>query len=351
MRLHNRQVKAEFWTDPDLLRLPRDERTFYHGLWHCSEDSACLEDSPFTLKLLLFPSPVDADVTVEVLAGWIEDLIGMGKLVRYEAKGKQYLYLTNFHRHQTLRNPGASEVPLPRWIRWQESREENGKRVPGRYILVYDPLAHVENPDSESHQPGTMTAEERYQDGTDPVPDSNQPGTGPKVREGKVIEAKSREGTTSSATDPVPQGSSTAEPGKSMVDVVVVMDDVMKFWQQNLHPIITPYQVETLYDYVKQGMEPPVILEALRRSVGQNKRTLSYVEGILRRWQTDGVKTVEDIEVLDQSREFERRQRDSHNDQDRPPPKPIPLTSEQRRRSAELTEKIKALAEKMEVPQ
>lgn len=136
-----------------------------------------------------------------------------------------------------------------------------------------------------------------------------------------------------------------------MVDVVVVMDDVMKFWQQNLHPIITPYQVETLYDYVKQGMEPPVILEALRRSVGQNKRTLSYVEGILRRWQTDGVKTVEDIEVLDQSREFERRQRDSHNDQDRPPPKPIPLTSEQRRRSAELTEKIKALAEKMEVPQ
>ncbi len=212
MRLRNRQVKAEFWTDPDLLQLPRDMRTFYHGLWHCAEDSGCLEDSPFVLKLLLFPSPLDGDITVEVVTEWVEHLIALKKIIRYEAGGKQYLWLKNFFKHQKLRRPGASEVPLPRWLKWIEPHEENGKQVPGRYEVAQDPVectAPATNPD-------TNLIPTSYQTDTAVVPGSYEADMAPKVREGKVREGNGegnrREGgtgETASCDAPLPDATET----------------------------------------------------------------------------------------------------------------------------------------------
>jgi len=113
MRLHNRQIKATFWTDPDLLQWPRDKRWFYFGLVQLADDSGCLEDSPFAFKIHLFPSPLDQDITVEVIARWRDELIAEGKLVPYEVEGKRYLFITNFHKHQSPRrafrfHPGCS---------------------------------------------------------------------------------------------------------------------------------------------------------------------------------------------------------------------------------------------------
>ena len=75
-RLRNRMVKADFWTDAELLRWPRDKRQTYRGLWAIAEDSGCLEDDPFGWKLLLFPSPLDADITVERLEHWVRHYFG-----------------------------------------------------------------------------------------------------------------------------------------------------------------------------------------------------------------------------------------------------------------------------------
>lgn len=189
-------------------------------------------------------------------------------------------------------------------------------------------------------------------------PPTRKPSGANRVLSHRTVPNHTEPNTTSSTpTPPSPPtegdgGSEGAPPGsqKTMADAVVVMDEVIEFWQQNIHVVITDYQVQSLHAYVDRGMEPACVLEALKRAVGQNKRTLSYVEGILRRWETDGVKTLEDIQALDQSREFERKTRNSFPDQDRPPPQEIPLSPERQRRSRELTEKIKALAKKMEVP-
>ena len=118
MIIHNRQIKAAFWNDPDLLQWSRDKRWFYEGLCQLADDSGCLEDSAFAFKLHLFPSPLDADITVELISGWIDELIDQKKLVRYEVQGKKCLYLVNFHKHQSLRSPGKPEVPLPNWIKY-----------------------------------------------------------------------------------------------------------------------------------------------------------------------------------------------------------------------------------------
>ena len=116
-RLRNRIVKAEFWTDPELLRWPLAKRVMYQGLWAIAEDSGCIEDDPFGWKLQLFPSPVDIDITVESLEEWRDDLVASGKVIPYRADGKGYLFIRTFHQHERPRNPQRPDIPLPTWVK------------------------------------------------------------------------------------------------------------------------------------------------------------------------------------------------------------------------------------------
>lgn len=142
MKLHNRIIKATFWRDPELLQWPRDKRWFYLGLIQLAEDSGCLENSPFAFKIELFPSPLDSDITLDLLNQWVQELIEDGKLIPYEANGKQCLYLTNFHKHQSLRSPSPPDTPLPDWIQWQPGETP---RSAGKYIIG-DPTQTVTSP-------------------------------------------------------------------------------------------------------------------------------------------------------------------------------------------------------------
>lgn len=131
MRLHNRQIKATFWNDPDLLQMHRDKRLFYIGLSQLADDSGCLEDSSLAFKIHLFPSPFDSDITVELIVQWVDELVSQNKVVRYEIGNKKCLYLANFHKHQKLDRPSPPETPLPPWIQWKEYPGRN----PGKYII------------------------------------------------------------------------------------------------------------------------------------------------------------------------------------------------------------------------
>ena len=143
-RLRNRMVKAEFWTDPDLLSWTRDKRFFYMGLRAAAEDSGCIEDSHFGWMLVLYPSPLDRDISIEQVTAWRDELIADGKLVRYRVAGKDYLYQATFHNHEHPRNPQGPNLPLPPWVTWTQSGKDARK---GRYETSYEAL-----PSSEASQ-------------------------------------------------------------------------------------------------------------------------------------------------------------------------------------------------------
>jgi len=132
-RLRNRITKADFYTDPELLRWPRDKREFYRRLWAIAEDSGCLEDDPFGWKLLLYPSPLDADITLELMSTWRDELERAGKLVPYADHGKSYLYVRNFHQHEKPRNPQEPDLPLPPWVHYQRSTILRGDKEVTRH--------------------------------------------------------------------------------------------------------------------------------------------------------------------------------------------------------------------------
>ena len=136
MRLHNRQIKGSFWSDPNLIyELTREQRMFFIGLTQLAEDSGCLEYDPRSFKILLYPA--DVDITPETLTEWTEKIIEMGKLIIYEVEGKKYLFIKNFHKHQALRFMVPPEIPLPPWIEWQQKDERERY---GKYIVNYDAM-------------------------------------------------------------------------------------------------------------------------------------------------------------------------------------------------------------------
>ena len=127
MRLRNRIVKASFYNDPDLCRWPRDKRNFYQSLWACAEDSCCLEDDMFGVKLAAWPSPHDADLTVELFEQWRDELVADGKLIPYEARGKRYLYIPGMAAHEAPRNPQRPDCDLPPWVDWVPNAKDPRK--------------------------------------------------------------------------------------------------------------------------------------------------------------------------------------------------------------------------------
>ena len=149
-RLRNRMVKAEFWTDPDLLSWSRDKRFFYMGLRAAAEDSGCIEDSPFGWMVVLYPSPLDRDISIEQVTAWRDELIADGKLVPYSVGGKNYLYQSTFHDHEHPRNPQDPNLPLPPWVRWVRSSADTRK---GQYEVSKEDVPQPETTPCSVVQP------------------------------------------------------------------------------------------------------------------------------------------------------------------------------------------------------
>lgn len=129
-RLRNRWTKATFWTDGELMRWPRDKRFVYKSLWAMAEDSCCIEDDPFEWKLTAWGSPMDADVTVELLQQYRDEFVRDGKAIPYaNGGGKTYLYLPLMAEHEKPRNPQSNDLPLPPWVVYTVTGKGKGKRV------------------------------------------------------------------------------------------------------------------------------------------------------------------------------------------------------------------------------
>jgi len=283
MKLHNRQIKASFWTDPDLLQWPRDKRWFYEGLIQLADDSGCLEDSPFAFKLHLFPSPVDADITVERITEWVNELVEQRKLVRYVAEGKQCLYLTNFHKHQSLRSPAEPEVPLPPWIKYTPSPKS---RRSGTYVVnaPTDILAvSVDNPY------GDRTVTVRMTQG-DPTVTVEQP-YGDQLEREREVEREQE-------IDHQQQHHHCARAREEQPNFCLM-------FEQEFGRPLSPLEVEQIAD-MEENHDSELIREAVRRSVAQGKRNLRYIQVILENWRGANLHTLHEVLAYEEERAHAR---------------------------------------------
>jgi DNA replication protein len=79
------------------------------------------------------------------------------------------------------------------------------------------------------------------------------------------------------------------EPGdddQTLLDLSVERPNIFTLYEQNIGPL-TPLIADRLRD-VEQTYPEEWIDEAIEIAVGRNRRNIGYVEGILRRWRTEG---------------------------------------------------------------
>lgn len=103
-----RSIKPDFFLDEKLADLSPTHRLVFVGLWTLADRRGRLEDRPRWIKAQVAPYD-DCDID-RVL----NDLSGSGFIVRYEAEGKQCIWVVNFEKHQRFSGKEAeSESDLP----------------------------------------------------------------------------------------------------------------------------------------------------------------------------------------------------------------------------------------------
>lgn len=102
-----RTIKPDFWSDGDMLKLSRDARLFYIGLWNFLDDNGVMEYDLISIKSKVFPND---KIKVEKL---MKELLDIKKIKIYEVLGKTYFQVKSLKSHQIIDRPRKSHLPLP----------------------------------------------------------------------------------------------------------------------------------------------------------------------------------------------------------------------------------------------
>ena len=121
---------------------------------------------------------------------------------------------------------------------------------------------------------------------------------------------------------------STKELNTNKYDVVVKEHrKIINYCEQYLGGSLTKQALDDLISYIDFGMDADLIIRAVDKARDTNNRRWAYVNGILKNWQKDNIKTIE--QSIEQDNQF-------HNKND----KPISDEERKKKRTQEIAEMI-----------
>ena len=115
------------------------------------------------------------------------------------------------------------------------------------------------------------------------------------------------------------------------------LKNIYKAFSSNIHPI-TPMEADGLGKWLEDGMEPAVIIWAIKQAVEYGARTTKYINSILTNLYTEGITTLAGAEARERDRQQARMDKPTNGQAREPtPPPPDP---EAKKRIQKLNEKI-----------
>lgn len=125
-------IDPNYWTDSDLIgHLDFGGRLFFEGCWCAAEDSGVFPMDPLELKMSVFPGdpiPVFVDAknpSIPSIEGWLNTLADLKKIVTFDAQGKRWGFVRNFHTYQRLDKSPEPKWPIPPWLTAQPQQKSN----------------------------------------------------------------------------------------------------------------------------------------------------------------------------------------------------------------------------------
>ncbi|WML38675.1 DnaD domain protein [Neobacillus sp. OS1-2] len=79
-----------------------------------------------------------------------------------------------------------------------------------------------------------------------------------------------------------------------------VTEDAAVFYQQNFG-VLSPYIAENI-SYWEFDLSPAIVIESMKRTLSQNKRSWAYTESILKSWASLNLKTLESVLAFEHER-------------------------------------------------
>jgi hypothetical protein len=108
-------ITVDIWEDGFVGSLTFFERLLWIGLITLADDQGRTENDPLVISRKVFLR--DKNITEEQVAEALRKFEIAGKVVTYEAGGKNLLQIVNWWKHQAMQWPAASKYPAPNgWI-------------------------------------------------------------------------------------------------------------------------------------------------------------------------------------------------------------------------------------------
>lgn len=110
-----RSIKPEFWRSDDIDALSIPDRLLFIGLWSYVDDSGVGVDRESSIAADLFAGDLSREPqeTAVRVHGGLMRLTEAGLITRYTARGKRWLHISNWTKHQKINRPTESNRPAP----------------------------------------------------------------------------------------------------------------------------------------------------------------------------------------------------------------------------------------------
>jgi len=294
-----RMIDDSMWANERFAEMPMGARLLQIGIINHADDQGRMKANPVYLRAQIFPYD---DISPKQIKEWLDIMAANDTIILFDADGRAYLQLTNWWKYQALQYAQPSQCPRPAgWkdrirrtltkglivtCNWQKVNGEpledtcdmDGKALPGR-----KPKKDAPEPTPEP-EPST-TPDEAVDADIDSGDYSGEstPEDTIELNLTKLNEntTKPKEPTPSKSVDVVGgSGGLSRESDKDYADVCKAIED-------NGFGFMTQIVADQIQDWLKDYPKA-WIMDAMKVSVSQNIRKMSYVSGILERWRANG---------------------------------------------------------------
>jgi hypothetical protein len=98
----NRMIKPEFWSSETLMRVSRDARLTFIGLWNfCDDYGFCINSNR---RIMGDVYPYDETVNEAKIKQWISELLEQKLLIPVDYNGKHLFFVKGWGEHQTVQH-------------------------------------------------------------------------------------------------------------------------------------------------------------------------------------------------------------------------------------------------------
>lgn len=275
-------VESFIWHDEKFRALPEDARTVFLYLLTCPHGNMC---GIFYLPDLYAASDLQWDV--ERYRKAIDTLCDTSLI----AKDKDIVWIKNYLKHNPIKGRKQIAGAVNRLMTLPETK------LIGPFMKSLE--KHLLEDDLKLFK---KLYTKPYEYPTDTLCDT------PSITDTDTDTDTDTETETEKESDTDTEKETETKPVGSLPPSSDGLDIVLDAWREHIGEL-GPKQLDVLTSWIEEpdrAMPAEVVVKAIEIAAQSGVRRLNYVEGILRNWHNDGVRTLEDVERAERRKDRSR---------------------------------------------